>query len=198
MYPMEKVIKLQDSQVSTYLAFVNSDQESIKRAIDYRHEQIRKLTSEIKDLELRYRDNELTLSELGFKTLKSFGLNSHKNGAVQPTVEDVKLNTFTFDLKVLPVLYKHNGSWWEKIEYLLHSEKRPLSGNELLKLIYAREPELNQADSAMKKKIEVNVFTTLLYKHKKEVLKRIEVGKEYKYGFANWFDGNKLKKEYMK
>jgi hypothetical protein len=177
---MDKTITIQSSQVKPIASFLRDQQERILLEIAEQRKRIA-------ELEKQYDANNATLDHLGVEEY------------------DYDILTASMEFSSVRIIsqgqtgYNPLGSWWDKIFYILKKEERGLKSKELLNLIYEHEPELNQVSVEERRKIEVNVFSTLTHKSKKNHLGRIRFKNEYVYGLTHWFtkEGTLKKQYYM-
>jgi hypothetical protein len=165
---MDKIIKVKDSQVSALLAFYEKEQITLS-------EEIKTAKLALKALEQKYQDAIAVIDTLKDKTPK----NGHDDIPSEVAEE------FSKEIDPIPFAYPKEGSWWEKIKWVLHKKAVILSAAELNEAIYDLQPEL---DGAEKKLAEVNIFSTLSNKFKNEKISRIKSDGEYKYALNQWFD----------
>src|ERR1700724_1927033 len=139
---MDKIIKVKDSQVASFSAFIRVEQEKLTREITSLEEIISQKRSQ-------YKDNENLILELGL------GSNLSINGIAHPSSQKDKV------IGTKPVIANHHGSWWDKIQYVLDKSKKPLTAKEILDEIYSYDPKIKGQPI---KRNEVNVFATLSHK----------------------------------
>lgn len=90
--------------------------------------------------------------------------------------------------------YKVEWSWWEKTRYILAKAGQPLTSKDIIARIYDFEPEYNQAPNIERRKLGINIWTTLRYKVKRNEIVKLQD----KYSLRQWTvdnDKNKIEKD---